>query len=227
MSGNISDRCCIIVAAGDLTVGHVERREEDIVIAVDGGLSYCSLLELEPDIIIGDFDSVNDREREAIGILEKQVPDRVIRLRPEKDDTDTLAALKVGLEWGFRKFRIYGGCGGRLEHTLANIQSLLFLKKNDAAGYLCDGSSMIFVMKNEEVRFQPSMEGYLSLFALGSEAKGVTIRGMKYTLENAVLRNDFPVGISNEFIGEQGSISVSDGELVGIIQYVTDDTDHS
>lgn len=213
---------CIIIGAGDLTVGQIDHQEGDYIIAVDGGLSYCSVLELEPDLIIGDFDSVNDQEKQVIALLEQQIPDRVIRLKPEKDDTDMLAALKLGLERGFRSFRIYGGTGGRLEHTLANIQCLLYLKNQGAQGYLCDGSSMIFVMKDEEVRFQPTMEGYLSLFSLGKEAKGVSIRGMKYPLEDYTMTNDFPIGVSNEFIGEQGIITVEEGEVVGIIQYVTD-----
>ena len=216
-----SEKKCIVIGAGDLTVGAVQVQEEDLVIAVDGGLSYCSLLEVEPDILIGDFDSVSDKEREAVEELANQIPDRVIRLEREKDDTDMLAALKLGLEWGYRSFRIYGGTGGRLDHTLANIQCLLYLKNHGAEGYLCDGASLIFVIKDEEISFQPTMEGYLSLFALGREARGVTIRGMKYPLDRAVLRNDFPIGISNEFIGEQGSVTVEDGELVGIVQYVT------
>ena len=218
----MKDNSCIIIGAGDLTVGRIDRREGDYIIAVDGGLSYCGVLELEPDLIIGDFDSVNDQEKQAIALLEQQISDRVIRLKPEKDDTDMLAALKLGLVRGFRSFRIYGGTGGRLEHTLANIQCLLYLKNQGAQGYLCDGSSMIFVMKDEEVRFQPTMEGYLSLFSLGKEAKGVSIRGMKYPLENYTMTNDFPIGVSNEFIGEQGIITVEDGEVVGIIQYVTE-----
>ena len=216
------DHHCIIIGAGDLTVGRIDRQEGDYVIAVDGGLSYCSVLDLEPDLIIGDFDSVNEQEKQAVEALRAQIPDRVIVLKPEKDDTDMLAALKLGLEKGFRSFRIYGGTGGRLEHTIANIQCLLFLKNQGAQGYLCDGRSMIFVMKDEEVRFQPSMEGYLSLFSLGKEARGVSIRGMKYPLDKYTIKNDFPIGISNEFIGEQGILSVAEGELVGIIQYVTE-----
>lgn len=216
-----AEKKCIIIGAGDLTVGALEVQEGDLVIAVDGGLSYCGILEVEPDILIGDFDSVSEKERQAVEELARQIPDRVIRLQPQKDETDMLAALKLGMEWGYRSFRIYGGTGGRLDHTLANIQCLLYLKKNGAVGYLCDGASLIFVIKNEEISFQPTMEGYLSLFTLGQEAKGVSIRGMKYPLDNYTMRNDFPIGISNEFIGEQGSVTVEDGELVGIVQYVT------
>lgn len=218
----MADKKCIVIGAGDLTVGAVNVGEEDLVIAVDGGINYCGILEIEPDIILGDFDSVNEAQREAILAMKEQVPDRVIALKPEKDDTDMLAALKLGLKMGYDYFLIYGATGGRLEHTLANIQCLLYLKNHDAVGYLMDGSGMIFVMKNEEVKLRDNLEGYFSLFCLGKEAKGVTIKGMKYELDNYTMTNDFPIGVSNEFIGKEASISVVDGELVGIVNYVSE-----
>lgn len=210
---------CIVICAGDLTVGRLERKKEDYVIAVDGGLSYCELLKLEPDLIVGDFDSMNEEQREAVLELKDRLPDRVAVLNREKDDTDTLAALRIGLDKGYRNFLLYGATGGRLEHTLANIQCLLFLKKQGATGYLMDGDGMILVLKDEEVVFRENMEGYLSLFSLGGEARGVTIRGMKYELQDAVLTNDFPIGISNEFTGKEAVISVRDGEIVGIVKF--------
>lgn len=213
---------CIIIAAGDLTVGSVNVKEDDLIIAVDGGLGYCSVLELEPDIILGDFDSVSESEREAIELLKQQIPERIVQLPCEKDDTDTLAAIRIGLANGFDRFLIYGGTGGRLEHTMANIQTLLYLKNQGATGYLMDGSGMICVLKNEEVRLKDDLEGYMSLFALGSKAKGVTIQGMKYELDNVTLTNDFPVGISNEFIGKEALVKVEDGELLMIINYVAE-----
>ena len=213
---------CIIVAAGDLTVGSVNVNEDDLVIAVDGGLGYCSVLELEPDLILGDFDSVSEQEREAIALLKAQIPERIIQLPQEKDDTDTLAAIKIGLENGYVRFLIYGGTGGRLEHTFANIQCLLYLKNHGATGYLMDGSGMICVLQNEEVKLKDNLEGYMSLFSLGKEAKGVTIQGMKYELENATLTNDYPVGISNEFTGKEALVKVEDGELLMVINYVAE-----
>lgn len=213
---------CIIIGAGDLTIGEIPVKEEDFVIAVDGGLGYCGILNVEPDIIIGDFDSVSDGEREAIATLEQEIPERIIRLKPEKDDTDMLAALKLALEKGYTEFRIYAGTGGRFDHTLANIQCLLYLKNHGATGYLVDGTGMILVLQNEAVHFNKNLEGYLSLFALGKEAKGVTIQGMKYTLDNYTMKNDFPIGISNEFVGEESVISVEDGELVCMLSYVVD-----
>lgn len=218
----MKEKKCFIVGAGDLTVGALSKGEEDFLIAVDGGLSYCGVLGEEPDLIIGDFDSLTEKEREALELLEKQAVDRVIRLKPEKDDTDMLYALKWALERGYREFRIYGATGGRLDHTLANIQCLLYLKNHGAAGYLMDGNSMVLVLKNETVQFQENLEGYLSLFSLGERAEGVTIRGMKYPLEGYTVTNDYPIGISNEFIGEKAQVSVEKGELVCLISYVTD-----
>ena len=211
---------CIIIAAGDLTVGSVKVNEDDLVIAVDGGLGYCSVLELEPDIILGDFDSVSDQEREAIMLLKEEIPNRIVELSREKDDTDTLAAIRIGLERGYDRFLIYGGTGGRFEHTFANIQCLLFLKQHNATGYLMDGSGMTCVLQNEEVKLKDNLEGYMSLFALGKEAKGVTIEGMKYELDGATITNDFPMGISNEFIGKEAVVRVEDGQLLMIINYV-------
>ncbi|MBQ9141251.1 MAG: thiamine diphosphokinase [Lachnospiraceae bacterium] len=218
----MADKKCIIIGAGDLTVGSVAVGEADLVIAVDGGINYCGVLEIEPDIILGDFDSVNEAQREAILTMKEQVPDRVVVLKPEKDDTDMLAALKLGLEKGYDYFLLYGATGGRLEHTLANIQCLLFLKNHGAVGYLMDGSGMIFVMRNEEVKLRANLEGYFSLFCLGKEAKGVTIKGLKYELEDYTMTNAFPIGVSNEFIGKEATVSVKDGELVGIVNYVSE-----
>lgn len=213
---------CIIIGAGDLTVGQITRSEEDYVIAVDGGLSYCGVLEVEPDLIIGDFDSITEGEQEGVRRLEMEYPDKIIRLKPEKDDTDMLYAIKHALSLGYCDFRLYGATGGRFDHTLANIQCLLYLKNHGAVGYLMDGNGMILVLQNETVRFQENLEGYMSLFSLGKEARGVSISGMKYPLEQYTMTNDFPIGISNEFIGEKAEISVEDGELVCMISYVAD-----
>lgn len=213
---------CIVIAAGDLTMGEISVGEEDMVIAVDGGLGYCGILNVEPDLILGDFDSVSREEAEAIATLEEQIPHRIIRLPREKDDTDMLAALKEGLTGGYTDFRIYAGTGGRFDHTLANIQCLLYLKNHGATGYLVDGTGMILVIVNEAVHFKKELEGCLSLFSLTGESRGVTVRNMKYTLEHSVIRNDFPIGISNEFIGEEAEIIVEDGALVCMVSYAMD-----
>ena len=143
-----------------------------------------------------------------------------MRLPCEKDDTDTLAALKEGMRRGYRDFRIYAGTGGRLDHTLANIQCLVYLKNRDAVGYLVDGSGMMLVIQNETIRFQEGLEGYLSLFSLVEESRGITLEGLKYPLNNAVIRNEFPIGISNEFTGEAAAVTVEDGTVLCMVSWL-------
>lgn len=210
---------CIIIGAGDLTVSEIPVNEDDYVIAADGGYLYCKVLGIEPDLILGDFDSVGEKEAEELARIQKAEPERIVLLPAEKDETDMLAAIHAGLSEGCREFHIYAGQGGRLEHTIANIQCLKYLKECSAVGYMLDGTGMILVAKDETVSFQPQTEGYLSLFSMGDRAEGVTIRNMKYELNDATVTNSFPIGISNEFIGEQASITVKNGTLMIILTW--------
>lgn len=218
---NIKNGSCIIIGAGDLTVGSIPYDpEKDYVIAADGGLMYCQVLELEPDLIIGDFDSLDEEFGEAVKVIRENCPEKVTTLPSEKDDTDLLAAVKRGLELGYRRFRLYGANGGRLEHTIANIQTLKFLKEHDAVGYIMDGNGMILLAQNETVSFRDTMEGYVNVFSMNEKAHGVSIRGLKYELDHATLTNAMPLGISNEFIGVQSDITVEDGTLLIIVNWV-------
>lgn len=214
MKADRNTKKCILVGAGDLNISQIPVQEQDYVIAVDGGILYCSILGMEPNLWIGDFDSVGEEQKQAVEQIAESCPQKVVRLQPEKDDTDMLAAIRKGLESGYTEFHIYGGMGGRVEHTFANIQCLAFLRKQGARGYLMDGTGMITVIENETISFQESLEGYLSVFALGTKAEGVTITGMKYPLTQATIQNAYPIGVSNEFIGEKSSICVEDGQLV-------------
>lgn len=220
---------CLIIGAGEFCPEKISSEDfpeevrlkacqADMVIAVDGGLAGCEKLDLEPDFLIGDFDSVQEEQRAAVQRMEEQRPERVRRLAPEKDDTDMLAALRFGLSRGYRRFMIYGGTGGRLDHTFANIQCLLYLKKQGAGGCLVDDRNILFVLRDgEEICFHEKTRGGLSLFALGQEAEGVSIRGLKYPLTDYIMKNDYPIGVSNEFVGRPGSIGVKRGELLCVL----------
>lgn len=202
-----------------------EDGDDAFYIAVDGGLCHFKENNMEPDLIVGDFDSVTKSMKEQLVIEKKKNSEKIVVLAPEKDDTDMLAALKIGLEKGFREFILYGATGGRLEHSFANIQCLLYLKEHGANGTIIDEKSLIFIMKEEELILDIdglSSKGgqskvYLSIFSMGKRATGVNIQGMKYNLKDTVITNDFPIGISNEFIGEKAMISVNEGELLVII----------
>ena len=186
---------CYIVGAGEFTPLYRIPAEEDYVIAADGGYRYLQQMGIYPDLVLGDFDS----------LLEKPQHDHLIELPAEKDDTDMLYAIKVGLEKGFKTFYLYGGMGGRFDHTVANLQSLAFLSQHGAAGFLFGKEDVTTVLS------------YISLFSFGEHCSGVCIRGLKYELENASLCHTFPIGTSNEFIGRESSISVREGTLLVVL----------
>ena len=213
---------CILVCAGDLEISDIPVREEDMVIAVDGGYMYCSIFEIEPDIVIGDFDSLEEKYVKQIEerySTDSEAQKRMIRLNSVKDDTDTLAAIRVGLAEGYKEFHLYGAMGGRLEHTIANIQCLHFIKNVGAKAYIWDGCMMMTLIQNEAISFREEMEGVVSVFAVGGKAEGVTEKGLKYELADAIIKEDFPVGVSNEFIGERAEISVEKGTLLVIVRW--------
>ena len=197
-------KVCHILGAGPL-YGYVpDVRKGDLLVAADGGVRYCREFGLAPDHIIGDFDS--------LGFVPED--DNVTVLPVIKDDTDTLSCLEYGLEKGFRTFLIYGGTGGRIDHTVANLQHLAYLSEKGARGYLLSEKNIITLIKNEEVSFRKDAKGFLSVFSFGDRALGVTIRGMKYQVEGATLTNTYPLGVSNEFTGNRAEVSVSEGKLL-------------
>ena len=179
----------------------------DFVIAADGGLRHTKKLRILPNEILGDFDSLG------------YVPDTGVVYPVEKDDTDTMLAVRRGLELGFRRFVIYGGLEGRrLDHTVANFQALGFLAQQGAVGFLVGKESICCAVKNAGMQFPREAEGDFSLFCLGPDAKGVTIRKLYYEAENITLTGFFPLGVSNHFTGEQAQVSVADGTVLAIWQ---------
>lgn len=195
---------CFVFAAGDC-FGLPERPAPgDLIIAADAGYAACRAFGLRPALVVGDFDSSDAPEGETL-----------LRLPVEKDDTDTLHALRVGLERGCRDFVILGGTGGaRPDHTLANLQSLLFLAARGARGRLYGNGVVWRTVCRERVDFPADMRGTLSLFCLDGEARGVSLRGLKYNMEQGSLRSDFPLGVSNSFVGRRASVEVGDGCLL-------------
>lgn len=197
-------KTCYIVGAGEVTELSFDPEEEDLVIACDGGYEYCKKWNKKVNLVIGDFDSLG------------YVPEHpnVIRLKPEKDDTDTACAIRAGLEQGFQRFIVYGGTGGRISHTIANIQLLCSLARKGCYGILIGKDVWYRVIYNEEVCFPRGMSGYLSVFCMGERALGVYERGLKYPLEDAALVKENPLGVSNEFTGKESMVSVKEGMLL-------------
>lgn len=178
-----------------------------LVIAADGGFRYTAALGLEPDIIIGDMDSVRRED----------VPPGAILYPSHKDDTDMMLAVKKGLALGAEEFFIFGGLGGRLDHTYANIQTLAYLAEHGVPGWLLDRNHRVCLLEKGELTLSPEYR-YLSVFAYGGVCSGVSITGAEYPLEDAVLEPSFPLGVSNRHApGQLMRVSVSEGTLL-IIQ---------
>lgn len=210
-----SKKRAVLIGAGELTDEVIERRENDIIFALDGGLLYCEANGIRPDYIIGDFDSLPEEKEE---LLTKYPQECILRLPCEKDDTDMLAAIKFSAEKGIKDFVLLGGLGGRLSHTIANIQCLMYLKEHDMTGVLMGEETKLFLLQNETYQFDGEERGYISIFAYSDKANGVSLKNMKYELTDAVLTSAFPLGVSNEFIlGESAQISVKDGTLLVVL----------
>ena len=196
--------CVIFCAAG--FDGLVEPiGAEDYVIAADGGLRHTQALGIIPNEMIGDFDSLG------------YVPEGAAVYPVEKDDTDSMLAVKRGLALGYRRFLLYGSMDGRrLDHTVANFQTLGYLAQQGSVGFLVGRDYLAAAVKQVGLRFPASAEGDFSVFCLGPDAEGVTIRGLYYEAENVTLTSFFPLGVSNHFTGREAAISAKSGTLLAL-----------
>ncbi len=195
---------CYIVGAGECKKLDFTKKDGDIVIAADGGYKYLQRAGIKPDIVIGDFDSLGKAPE----------GEKIIRLKPEKDVTDTYAAVSEGIKCGYSRFNIYGASGGRIEHTLANIQLIASLAEKNMQASIFDGSTVITAVTAKTLRFDSAYNGYISIFAHSDKCTGVCLRGLKYPLENAELNNLFPLGVSNEFLGVESEIVIGNGTAI-------------
>ncbi len=200
---SFAEKICYVVGAGENYGLDFKPATGDFVIAADAGLCYLEERGIRADLVIGDFDTL------------KCVPEHpnTIVLSAQKDDTDTLAAVREGIRAGYTNFHIYCGTGGRIDHTMANLQVLAYLSANNMRGFLFDNGSVITAITNNRLCFEKIPCGYISVFSGSAEAEGVTLCGLKYELNNATLTNTFPIGVSNEFNGKESSISVKSGTL--------------
>ena len=194
---------CIIFCAAEFDRLEETIGKDDYVIAADGGYAHVQKLGIAPSCVLGDFDSLG------------YVPQDSKLFPVEKDDTDAMLAVRRGLSLGYDRFLLYGSLDGpRLDHTVANFQTLQFLADHGATGYLVGKDYIVTVVKNGRLDFSSAAEGIVSVFCMGSDAKGVTLTGLKYPLENGTLSAGFPLGVSNHFTGTEAAIRVEDGSLL-------------
>ena len=203
-------RRCVIVGGASIgdyrTVGAM-LRQDDYVIYCDCGLRHMDGLGAEPDLIVGDFDSYSNPEYDTETIV----------LPCEKDDTDTVFAVKEAIKRGFEDFLLIGVVGERLDHTLGNVSILLMLDSEGKVGTIIDDYSEMEIVSDrcEMPCIIDDSYVYFSLINISGTARGVTIRGAKYPLENAEITCEYQYGVSNEVLpGCTAEVSVGEGRLL-------------
>ena len=203
-------RRCVIVGGASIgdyrTVGAM-LRQDDYVIYCDCGLRHMDGLGAEPDLIVGDFDSYSNPEMGTETIV----------LPCEKDDTDTVFDVKEAIKRGFEDFLLVGVVGERLDHTLGNVSILLMLDSTGKKGTIIDDYSEIEIVSDrcEKPCIIDDSYVYFSLINISGTARGVTIRGAKYPLENAEITCEYQYGVSNEVLpGSTAEVSVGEGRLL-------------
>ena len=203
----MDDKICYIVGAGENYGLDFDIKPGDYVIAADGGFCHLAGQGITPDLVIGDFDSAKEKPNHS----------NIVELKTDKDFTDTFEAVKAGENLGYGTFYIYGGTGGRFDHTYGNIQALAYLSRQGKRGFLVDREWVTTTVTNGSIAFDANCRGYLSVLAYSDKASGVWLQGLKYTTPPIFeMCNALPVGVSNEFIGKNSSIAVADGTLVVI-----------
>lgn len=204
-------RCVIIGGAAITRYDRAKAaiRSDDYIIYCDSGLAHSVPLSAQPNLIVGDFDSHDNPHSAAETIV----------LPREKDDTDTVFAVKEAIRRGFTDFLLLGAVGERLDHTLANVSILLMLDDMGLTGKIIDDYSEMEIISREPKRVDSRFK-YFSILNISGTAKGITETGCKFPLENAEIACNYQYGVSNEpSPGEEAVILVAEGRLLLIKIY--------
>ena len=202
-----TERRCVIIGGGDCSAEILKKNilTDDFIICADSGFDIATECGFTPDLLIGDFDSI------------KAVPTNVskITLPVEKDVTDTVAAFNEGVKLGFNKFVLFGGTGGRFEHTLANISLMANASKSGITFEIIDNKHIFRSITNSSIKIKRKDNQQVSVFAFGDRAFGVTLKGFHYPLWDYTLDPfNGALGTSNDIVEDFGEISVLNGTLI-------------
>ena len=200
-------RTCYIVGAGEF-FSDFSPNEGDLVIAADGGYKELTERGIRCDLLVGDMDSI---DRVPCGVEE-------IRLPTHKDETDMYVSYMEGVRRGYTSFIIYGGVGGREDHTFANYSLLIGAKERGHNIKLVGEQFDIFAVRNERIEIESPPSRTLSLFAFGANAYGVSVSGAEYEVCGITLTPSFPLGVSNSTVGGTLSIDVLSGSVLVMLE---------
>ena len=203
---NSEKRCVIVGGAAIGRYAYIRENllRDDYVIYCDSGLRHLEALGAAPSLIVGDFDSHEN----------PQLSVETIVLPCEKDDTDTVFAMKEAIKRGFSEFLLIGVIGARLDHTLGNVGILLYLDAAGKHGCIIDDYADMEIVSGQPVSVDDSY-AFFSLLNITGCAKGVTVTGAKYPLADAEITSEYPYAVSNEVLkGQTATVSVGDGKLL-------------
>ena len=200
------NRCVIIGSAEIKNYDQIRKylADDDFYVFCDGGLEHREKLNVTPNLIVGDFDSAEN----------PNLPIETIVLPCEKDDTDSVYAVKEALSRGFSEFLLVGVAGGRLDHTIGNISILLMLDSLNKSAKIIDDYSIMEIVSDKPVYIKDEYS-YFSLLNISGIARGITIEDAKYVLKDGEITSEYQYGISNEVLpGKMAKVTVKEGRLL-------------
>ena len=206
----------IIISGGAIeapfTLEFLKNNFADVCIAVDRGLEFVHKHGLKPTHIVGDFDSIDP---EVISYYKNETKIPIREFNPVKDASDTEIAIRLAIELGVKELWILGGTGTRLDHVMANIQSLKIAANAGVKAYLMDSHNRISLLEEASILDKSTAFGkYFSLFSLGGSVRGLTVRGAKYPLANHTLEPYDSLSVSNQFAEEKVTIEFQNGTII-------------
>lgn len=193
----------------------LERIHPDCIIGIDRGLNFCYKNQIVPQYILGDFDSIDS---EILHYYEAQQEIPVKRYKPEKDATDTRIGLELALKLKSSRIFILGATGGRLDHYMGNLQSLIVPCLEGAEAWILDSQNAVTVLrKRTEIRKEEQFGKYISFFSMGDKVDGLTLTGFKYPLKDYTMVNSDGIGVSNEIKEETAVVDFRQGLVLMIM----------
>lgn len=198
---------CVIVGGADINnYDYVRRRlcADDYIVFCDSGLKHLDALQVRPGLIVGDFDSHDNPNLDVETIV----------LPCEKDDTDTVFAVKEAIRRGYEDVLLIGVVGARLDHTLGNVYILEYLDNLDKKGFIIDDYSEMELVSRQTAYIDDSFR-FFSLLNITGIAKGITVKNAKYPLKDAEITCGYQYGVSNEVLpGMRAEVTVKEGKLL-------------
>ncbi len=205
-----------IFCAGEKSLPDNLNSPPDFIICADAGINLCTDAGFSPNVIIGDFDSFPETKTSNYNNYNNC---KKIRYPSRKDDTDSMLAIKYCIEKGYTDLIIFGGLGARTDHTIANIQALLFALEHGANAKLVSRDCEISLLAGGKYCFEKSdYDEYFSIFSFSPAVTGLNLLGFEYSGSNINLSQDFPLGISNEIKCNRAYLSFENGLLLVIRQ---------